>query len=274
MQTTIMKLSLWLVAAVVMNSVCRADDPGPADKTAADEILETMTRAAKLLRLEFADEDDPQPLSLIDQPILRYGDPTRIDEDGTVWIWTHDKRPVAVLAFWLGRPPAAKWTYELTSLTDRPLKMVGRPTLLWQPQEQQRKWIELEQKVPDTPAARLTTLRALARRFEATETFEGQTYSLRLVPTPLYRYADQGSAVVDGALFSMANGTNPEILLQIEARTDAEGSPHWFASIGRMSGALLEIRYSDETEWTAEPIGPFEHDSTAPYFSTWTNSDP
>ncbi len=277
MPTTIMKAHFWLAAAIVMNSISRADDPQPVDETAVDEddeTLQAMRARVNLLRLEFADEEDAEPLPLVSQPILRYGDPTRIVDDGTLWIWTRGERPAAIMSLFRGRPPeGAPWNYEFTSLTDRPLNLTGRTAWTWEPQEQQRKWIELMHDVPGTPSARLTTLRALARQFEATETYEGQTYTLRLVPTPLYRYADEGSGVVDGALFSMANGTNPEVLLQIEARSDPDGPSRWFASIGRMSSAFLDVKFSGETEWTEEAIHYSKHDPEAPYYSVW-GSDP
>ena len=91
MQTTFMKVHFWLAAAIAMNSISRADDPQSVDETAVDEddeSLQAMRARVNLLRLEFADEEDSEPLPLLSQPILRYSDPTRIDEDGTLWIWT------------------------------------------------------------------------------------------------------------------------------------------------------------------------------------------
>lgn len=264
MPTTIIRPHFWLAAAVVMNAICLADEPEEED-----ELLQAMRARVNLLHLAFAGEEEGEPLTLVTQPILRYGDPTRIDEDGTLWIWTRGERPAAIMCLFRGRPNGgAPWNYEFTSLTDRPLSLTGR-SWTWDPEEQERKWIELEQEVPDGRSARLTALRALARQFEASATFNGQTYTLRLVPTPLYRYDDEDAGVVDGALFSMANGTNPEVLLQIEARGDTNGPPRWFASIGRMGAALMDVRFAGETEWTVRAIGYSEHNPRAPYYSIW-----
>ena len=260
---TLIALSILLVPA-------RSADPPPAEEESADRNLKEMRARAENLNLEFADEADPQPLSLVAEPILRYGDPARIDVDGTLWIWERDGRPIAIAAIWEGRPPAAKWSYELTSLTDRPLKMTGRPWT-WEPPEQQRKWITVEQAVPDDANGRLIVLRALAREFEATETFEEQTHVLRLLPTPLHRYASESAGVIDGALFSLAHGTNPEVLIQLEARFDENREKYWAASVARLSGATAEIKVSDVTQWTEDPIQWFEHAPNTPYFSTWDN---
>ena len=148
--------------------------------------------------------------------------------------------------------------------------MTGRPFFTWRPEAQKRKWVELEGQVADGVAARLTTMRSLARQFEATETYDGQTFSLRLMPAPLHRYSDERSGVVDGALFSLANGTNPEVLIQIEARREANDPARWFASTARLSAASLVTQVAGKTEWTADAVGPFEHDPKAAYYAAWS----
>ena len=66
-------------------------------------------------------------------------------------------------------------------------------------------------------------MRELARRFRADEDFEPQPgerperYELRLLPQPVARYEDPASGVVDGGLFLLVYGQNPEIALVIEA---------------------------------------------------------
>jgi hypothetical protein len=94
---------------------------------------------------------------------------------------------------------------------------------------------------------------------------------LRLLPTPLHRYASEASGIIDGALFSMAHGTNPEILLQLEARFDANRSKQWVASVARLSGASAEIELFGVTQWTEDAIHWSKHVPDAPYFSTWDN---
>jgi hypothetical protein len=256
-------LSLLPVSAV-------AADPPTAEEEHAKQNLKEMKARVEGLKLEFAEKPDAQPLSLLTKPILRYGDPARIDADGTLWIWERDGQPLAVAAVWEGRPPAAKWTYELTSLADRPMKMTGRPWT-WLPPEQKRKWITFEGKVPDAPRARLAAFRSFAEQFEATERYEEQTSALRLLPTPLHRYASESAGIIDGALFSLAHGTNPEVLIQLEARSGKEGANYWTASVARLSGASAEVKVSGVTQWTENEIKWFNHAENTPYFSTFDN---
>ena len=56
----------------------------------------------------------------------------------------------------------------------------------------------------------------------------GQAWELRLLPKPLYRYESTDPEVLDGAVFALVSsaGTDPEIILLIEARKTPEG-PRW-----------------------------------------------
>ena len=61
-------------------------------------------------------------------------------------------------------------------------------------------------------------MRRLARQFSASvndDKFGRQ--QLRLLSKPLYSYGKAGSQVLDGAIFAFAKGTNPEVLVLIEA---------------------------------------------------------
>lgn len=72
---------------------------------------------------------------------------------------------------------------------------------------------------------------------------------LRLLSTPVFRYQSkpksQDQSVVDGAIFCFVQGTDPEILLMVEA-VQREDALHWEFSVGRMSRFQLEIRHRGE----------------------------
>lgn len=66
---------------------------------------------------------------------------------------------------------------------------------------------------------------------------------LRLLTRPLWTYRDQAGGVLDGALFTLANGTNPEIWLFVEARADPKGDSKagWQYTVGRSAWAELHL---------------------------------
>ena len=110
--------------------------------------------------------------------------------------------------------------------------------------------------MPDAPtpaddeAGRLRQMRDLARRFSAREFWDGRTYALRLLPHPIDRYADPASGLVDGTIFTFANGTNPELLLLIEARRHGDGPAKWSYAAARFARSELFLKLGPRCSWT------------------------
>jgi hypothetical protein len=67
---------------------------------------------------------------------------------------------------------------------------------------------------------------------------------------PLYRYEKTPSNLLDGALFSLVSGTDPEVLLLIEARRTA-GELQWQYALARLSIMELRVTYDGQTVWSA-----------------------
>jgi hypothetical protein len=81
-------------------------------------------------------------------------------------------------------------------------------------------------------AGRLTQMRQLARRFAAKERIDKELIECRLIAQPIDRYSSEAEKIVDGAIFALANGTNPEIGILLE--TDGQG---WKYGTLRLSSA-------------------------------------
>ena len=85
-------------------------------------------------------------------------------------------------------------------------------------------------------------MKELARRFKAFEFFQPrgsdslERYELRLLPQPIHRYADASAGLLDGALFVIAYGTNPEVVLVIEANGKEKTQPVWTFALARIAG--------------------------------------
>jgi hypothetical protein len=110
------------------------------------------------------------------------------------------------------------------------------------------------QPIADAPAPaakesqRLRQIKELSRRFSAHEEWEGQRHELRLLVQPVLRYAD-GKTIHDGALFVIAHGTNPEILLFIEAQGKSLEESRWQFAAARSSSAALHLALDDKEVW-------------------------
>jgi hypothetical protein len=82
---------------------------------------------------------------------------------------------------------------------------------------------------------------------------DNSRYELRRLERPLHTYQDEDSGVQAGALYTLANGTNPEIMLFIEARVDPKNGTKaaWQFLVGRLAHAGLHLEYDGKEVFTA-----------------------
>jgi hypothetical protein len=227
-----------------------------------------MVRLAGTLKLEFPENASRKQPELKKSAVLKTNDPTRNEVDGALWLWLAGERPVAALG--MTYYESAKWNYESVSLTDDALSLTGRPTWAWQPRATPRTWTTLDDLVPETARARQLALRALPRQFDASEVRRGERFPLRLIGQPIYSYSVPDEGVTDGALFAISNGTNPEILVQIEARL-ADGKRRWHVAFARLTAAEATVKLGEKELWKVPAIAPGEYNPREPYFA---NNEP
>jgi hypothetical protein len=94
-------------------------------------------------------------------------------------------------------------------------------------------------------------MRTLARRFSGACYYKEDATQLRLMPQPLYRFADKKQGILDGALFALVVSNDAEMFLLLEAAADAaKEKPKWRYSLARMSSLKHVIRLDDQEIWT------------------------
>jgi hypothetical protein len=212
-------------------------------------------------------------IPLLREPLHRWSDPTRANNDGALWAWRSAGRPIAIMAIELypqDRLFGTVWALEFTSLSAGPITIEGGDhfdifypdippplpggRLRWAPSKGGLEFREIsEAPAPaKNEAGRLRQMRELLKRFAAREYYnvKGQGYALRLLPHPIDRYADAASGVVDGAIFLFANGTNPEVVLVIEARRRGEDVPAWSYAAAPLTRAKPTLRLANQDVWT------------------------
>jgi hypothetical protein len=160
---------------------------------------------------------------------------------------------------------------ELLSLsTGRPvLSHGGAP--VWEPAGPgiELKPVPRAPKVGATAPERLRQMRSLAAEFSVVAGYGAQgenKETLRLMPTPIYRYQSAGRGVADGALFNFVRGTDPEAILMIEARGKTEAE--WQFAFGRMNGnCSFMASWKDQSVWEVRRLpGTTVYDRKQPYF--------
>ena len=214
--------------------------------------LELMRSAARAYQIVLTTDDGPEELKLRSEPLLRWTNPIRRTTDGTVFLWTHNERPAAVLCMY---PNLGALDHEFQSLAEAPLAAYyeGSDSPDWTPREPG----VMFRPVPEAPspaassAARLSQMRGIARRFRALFGERADEHELRLLTQPLYRYPAKGAAENDGAVFAFVQGTDPEMLLILEIRKGADDRPRWHYAAARMTVVNLHLEYQEQPVWSA-----------------------
>jgi hypothetical protein len=195
-----------------------------------------------------------------DRPILRFEEPTRDNRAGTVWTWGGPGRPAAIVELYQHTERAGDWCFVFNNLSGGETRASRGGKSWW---EASRSDVELfffrdAPAVADNSRVRLRQMKLLARSFESHEFWDPNhsRYELRLLAQPLQRYSDAATGLVDGALFVFANGTNPEVILLIEARREGEAAA-WRYGLARFGHAEMHVALGGETVWSVPRVDPY-----------------
>ena len=117
-------------------------------------------------------------------------------------------------------------------------------------------------------------MKAIAERFKAKMTGwagdNSDQEELRLLPRHLFRYdltmiKEADPNLLDGALFAYVLGTDPEVVLVLEAIGTPEKVVWQYALVRATSGGL-EVKLDKEVVWTARKA-PQHRDPNLPHFT-------
>lgn len=233
-----------------------ADSKSGSDKSRTQKFLNLATKAAG--EYIFINRDDPQmKIELNEKPVLRWTNPIGGDWYGAVFVWTNRGRPEVIASIYQGYSrPGQPVSHEFHSLSLAPFTATRNERLAWSPQKAglQLKPIPQADSPGKSSAIRSLQMRKLARGFKALKTEEdGTSRSLRLLSQPLYRYKSTNPDVLDGAIFSFVQATDPEVLLIIEARKSGNKT-FWHYGLARMNRVSFEVMHNNRKVWDVPMI--------------------
>lgn len=270
-------MNRWLlivVSCVVLNGLSSLAQDQPADTTVApnkesdaakrsrDELQVCLDHVASM-KLQYAETG--AVIERVPNPVLRFGAPIFGNHHGALWVWGRRGRPVAVLEM-CQQMKDGFWHHGSHCTTDASIKLTMPTGQVWTPKSNSVTFKPLPgAPIPaETPAARMRQMKAFAQKITAHElwtwpTGDGSRHELRMLPTPVHRYEDAEQQLVDGALFIIAQGTNPEATLFFEAvqRTDEE-KPIWQFAVGQSSLAEIVVNFADEEIHHGKPVNDAE----------------
>ncbi len=257
-QTVIITL---LTASMSWLAWCRADDVPQSDPR-----LQKLYQDEAKRREMWVGPDQKRKAEIVAEPVFRWQNLSRANgQSGAMFVWTFEGRPV-VIGGVFSNPENDRRVimHEFHAL--------GPDRLFPNFRDSESKWLPGagvtlkplpdSPNVAETPAKRMLQMRAISRDFTANSTDnEKQRWELRLLPRPLYRYDKPQGDVIDGALMALVSdaGTDPEIILILEARKEADGTK-WYYRAVRLSISDLYVNYKGERVWTSlrdDPNGQF-----------------
>jgi hypothetical protein len=197
-------------------------------------------------------------LTLRAEPILRWTNPVPEKQmQGDVFLWTDDGRPAAVLClFQMTEVGGIHEYHEFSSLATTGLVTTGGLPRNWSPANAQLAMTAVhDAPVPaESPRQRLSQMRELAGRFTCEKTTRmGDTRALRLLSQPVARYESKSHGVIDGALFTFVEATDPEVFLVLEMRP-AGTTSQWHYGLARMASVRMQVSLAGRIVWEVETL--------------------
>jgi hypothetical protein len=262
-----------LVAFLSVSGALTAATQDGAPKSSPEQRLVFATKAAREYRLRVVEPGTPE-VRLHDEPLLRWINKVIREDDGMLFLWTEGNkgRPVAAAQFFLQE---TQWHHEFQSLSAdvflARLERADAPGWIWEPSRAGLAFNRADRIGPpaDSANARSRQMKKIAERFTGAVDTEGNFKNpeqLRLLATPIYRYAATAQGILDGAVFAFVQGTNPEVLMLVEADATSPAATVWRYGFARMSCFFLRVHEGSELVWKADREPVPTTDSGSPYF--------
>lgn len=242
-------LALSKVAASEDGSASTKTDDAGNQKLAA-QYLEYMKSSIQSYDIT-AGAESKSPLVLEPEPLLRFTNAVSGLKAGGFFVWkTEAGRPMVGAQAFLTADDL--WLHEFQSLAPTVLQATREGKMIWEPKQAGVDVRPVPRAPPPAANAvqRLVQMRELARRFGASDDFEGRERpdELRLLAKPLARFGAADAETLDGALFTLAHGTDPELLIVLEALQSGQ-EYQWHYSLAPMTGYALKATLDDQPVW-------------------------
>jgi hypothetical protein len=207
--------------------------------------------------------------TVLPEPPMKYTDVPRGIEMATLWVWQEDGRPVAIGKVEAYREKEeTKWLHCFASASTGLVDAKWTDGHLFQAKKPGVEWVTLKGPAPqDTAAGRLRQMKEIFQRFAATthDDLLKTSFDLRHLARQLHEYSSPKNGVTQGILCGFAaNGTNPDVVVALEAVTDNTGGKSWRYSVIGMTALGITVKL-DKTEVYKRAYAKSPED-----FETWT----
>jgi hypothetical protein len=250
-------------------------DRNKADRAKAESLKEMQSRVSRMI-VKIPAGAESRRAELMPAPLIHYADQVRNLPESTLWVWQQEGLPILFCK--VERLPnsqtgATSWQYCCVPATGEKADVEWERQFRWRARETAFQWVSLPDEADprDQAPARLTQMRSIVRGFggETEQTPIKSRQKMRLLTSPLHRFAAPEKNVLDGAVFGLtSNGTNPDALLVVEALGDPVSKARWRYGIVGMTGDAVDVVHKDKSVWSKPYTpGPGDHRSWMWYVS-------
>lgn len=248
------------VSVLVLASVFECEARG--NETPADEELTRagfLLQRADTLTIQRVNDDGTVDLAKrVSEPVLKYTNPLyEAQSDGVLLVWTIDSVPVTFASYSIRHEKRV--FKELAVCSETALQCKRDGNAVWMPKPVIKRTVfDTELPVPANERLRLRTMKRLAQQF--------QSGKKRVLTTPLYRYESEKSGVIDGAVFTLSDTNDPEILVIIEAfESPNQDSKGWRYTLARMNSQPQQVYLNGTLLWDLKGYWKNPRSRTDPY---------
>jgi len=247
---------LLAIAFLAVCAVCWSEDK-EQEKQWSTEAARLALAEAKTYEIR-AGKKDGESVQLNETPVLKWSNSINVSVHGAVFVWMRGDRPEVIASIFKFNSPRVNFSAEFQLLSEQPLVASKNGEVVWQPAEAGVAFKALaDAPVPaKTAPLRLVQMREIARNFsmDLTTVIGKSKHELRLMSQPLLRYGGRSPHLADGALFAFARGTDPDVILLLEARSAQGQASRWEYALARMHVGALAARYKEKEIWAVEEM--------------------
>jgi hypothetical protein len=258
------RMAVTLVGLLLAASLSRRTpaDEAPAPDEAQERLRVTKERVEKAAYevKVFPEGETETPLE--PEIVLRWQNPVRVQTGAAVLaIWPHNGRPEAMASIFVWNGDLCHEFGSLSRVGKLTVHNRSSARLSFRDPGVEFKPVPGAQAPADTPAARLRQMKSIAERVTAKladETRNNEnTEVLRLLAKPLYRYEikdPRSDSLLDGSLFAYVMGTDPEVVLLLEA-VGSEKEAVWQYAFAIATTHAVEARLGEQVVWSRRGFG-------------------
>ena len=252
-----------IICLACLVAACHVSPAGAADE---DRDLQPLIDSSRDLIKVYPASDLTTPMQPI--TVLRWANNARGSANGATLLYIYKGRPEAVCCIY---PWRGFLMHEFNSLSLTPIRAMRDAEVVWLPNESgiNLRAVPGNHLVATSANRRKLQMSQIAREFKGQMTGwkddDSDREFLRLLAKPIFRYKPEMPELIDGAVFAFAQGTDPEILMLLEARrADGAKDASWqYAFVRRTSGGL-KAWHKDTLVWEGKKA-PSNRDSSSTY---------